>query len=52
MRGALFGRELAHVFADLRERAFAAEHFDAHGFEVLRRTGGLDAGQRGGFEIR
>ena len=33
--GALFGRELAHVLAELGQHAFAAEHFDAHGFEFF-----------------
>jgi hypothetical protein len=49
---AVFGRHLAHFFADLRERAFAAEHFYAHLLQVLQRTGGLDTGQGGGFEVR
>jgi hypothetical protein len=45
-------QQLAHILTDLGERALAAEHFDAHGLQILGRTGGLDAGQGGGFEIR
>ncbi len=39
---AFLGRELAHVFAELREDAFAPQHFHAHGFQlfgVSRRPG-------------
>ena len=49
---AVLGRQLAHVFAGLGERAFAAKHFDAHLLQIFGRACGLDAGQRGGFKIR
>ena len=39
-RGALFGRELAHVFAELGENAFAPQHFDAHRFQFFGGGGG------------
>ena len=52
MRGAVLGGDLAHVFAGLGKRALAAQHFDAHGLQVLRRTGGLDAVERVGFKMR
>ena len=48
---ALLGRELAHVLADLGQRAFAAQHFDAHGFQLLGRAGGGDARQGTGLQL-
>ena len=41
--GALLGRELAHVLADLRERALAAEDLDADRFEISGSRGSQDA---------
>src|SRR5579863_9512484 len=39
----LISRELAHVFAELGEHAFAAEDFDTHRFQLFGSAGGLDA---------
>ena len=40
---ALFGRELAELLRDLRQRALAAEHFDADLLELFGGGGGGDA---------
>ena len=50
--GAVLGGDLTHIFAGLGQRAFAAEHFDAHRLQVFGRSGGLDAVERGRFEMR
>ncbi len=49
--GALFGREFPHLLADLRQRAFAPQRFDANGLQFLGRARGCDARQGTGFQF-
>src|SRR3954452_165188 len=49
--GALLRRELAHVFAELREHALASEHFKANGFEIFSAGGRVDTRQCAIYDI-